>query len=123
VSHIIHFEFPALDPEKSVQFYRSVFGWEITRWAGPVDYWLTTTGPEGKAGINGAIVRRRDFISPHTVVTLDVPSVDDFIAKIISAGGKVIMPKHAIPGVGYNAYCADPSGIIFGIMQDDPSAG
>jgi len=120
---VIHFEFPAQDPEKSVQFYQSVFGWEIVKWAGPVDYWLTTTGPEGSMGINGAIVRKKDSIAPYPVVTIDVPSVDDYIAKVVKAGGKVIKPKHAIPGVGYNAYCADASGLVFGIMQDDPSAG
>ena len=119
---VIHFEFPADDPEKSVRFYQSVFGWEIMKWAGPVDYWLTTNGPEGSTGINGAIVQKTDFISPYTVVTIDVPSIDDFLEKIKDAGGKVIAPRHVIPGVGYHAYCADPSGMVFGIMQDDPSA-
>jgi hypothetical protein len=78
------------------------------KWEGPVDYWLTTTGPGGSIGINGAIVRRKDFIVPYPGVTIDVASVDEFTAKIVTAGGKVIAPKHIIPGAGCHAYCADP---------------
>jgi predicted enzyme related to lactoylglutathione lyase len=54
--------------------------------------------------------------------TTDVPSVDEYIATIEAAGGKVVMPKTAIPGVGHFAYCADTEGIVFGIMQFDPGA-
>lgn len=32
------------------------------------------------------------------------------------------MPKMVVPGVGYLAYCNDTEGIMFGMMQSDPSA-
>jgi predicted enzyme related to lactoylglutathione lyase len=32
------------------------------------------------------------------------------------------MPKVAIPGVGYLAYCKDTEGIVFGIMHSDMTA-
>lgn len=32
------------------------------------------------------------------------------------------MPKTAIPGIGYHAYCQDTEGNVFGIMEEDPSA-
>jgi len=53
---------------------------------------------------------------------LDVPNVDDYVAKVEAAGGKVTLPKMAIPGVGYLAYCTDPEGNMFGMMQNDPAA-
>jgi len=37
-------------------------------------------------------------------------------------GGKVLMPKRAVPGVGYMAYCVDTEGIVSGIMQSYPQA-
>ncbi len=37
-------------------------------------------------------------------------------------GGKLIMPKTPIPGVGYFAYCEDPEGNLFGVMQADSNA-
>ncbi|MEI7828004.1 MAG: VOC family protein, partial [Euryarchaeota archaeon] len=57
-----------------------------------------------------------------TVTTIDVPSVDEFIQRLISAGGRVVVSKSVVPGVGYHAYCADTEGNLFGIMQQDSSA-
>ena len=54
--------------------------------------------------------------------TIDVPSVDKFLKKIVEAGGKAVQKKTAVPGVGYIAYCADTEGNIFGIMEEDTSA-
>jgi predicted enzyme related to lactoylglutathione lyase len=56
------------------------------------------------------------------VNTINVSSVDDFTTKIVANGGKVVMPKWAVPGVGYVAYCQDTEGNTFGIMQEDTSA-
>ena len=57
-----------------------------------------------------------------TVNTVDVTSVDEFTQKVVKAGGKVVMPKTTVPGVGYLIYCADTEGNVFGMMQSDPSA-
>ena len=117
---VTHFEFYVDDPERVVKFYQEVFGWKITKWEGPVDYWLVTTGEEGEPGIDGAIARRTNGVTTRNVI--DVPSLDEFIEKIVNAGGKVVMPKQAVPGVGYSAYCADTDGHVFGLMETDPSA-
>jgi uncharacterized protein len=58
----------------------------------------------------------------RTVNTIQVSSVDDYIAKITAAGGEIVVPKMAIPGIGYVAYGKDPAGVLFGIMHPDPSA-
>ena len=117
---VVHFEIPADDPERSVQFYSEVFGWKGHKWEGPEDYWLLTTGEEAP-GINGAIMRRGNgFTAP--VNTVDVDSVDTYVDKITAQGGTVVAPKMAVPGIGYLAYCADPAGNMFGIMQTDDSA-
>jgi predicted enzyme related to lactoylglutathione lyase len=54
--------------------------------------------------------------------TVAVTSVDETISKITASGGKVVMPKTAVPGIGYMAYCLDSEGNTFGIMENDPSA-
>ncbi len=53
---------------------------------------------------------------------IDVPSVDECAKKITSNGGKIIEPKHAIPGVGYVLVFEDTEGNMFGVMQTDSSA-
>lgn len=116
----MHFEVPADDPERAVSFYRNVLGWQAQRWEGPIDYWLVTTGEEGTPGINGAIMRREG----HTGVvnTAAVVSVDETARKVEANGGKVIMPKSVVPGVGFVIYFTDTEGNVFGAIESDESA-
>ncbi|KPL03001.1 MAG: glyoxalase [candidate division Zixibacteria bacterium SM1_73] len=118
---VVHFEINADDPERAAKFYQEIFGWKIKKWEGPIDYWLVTTGPEGQPGINGGIMKRMNP-QASTYNTVDVPSVDELSKKITEHGGKVVVPKTAVPGVGYVAYCADTEGNVFGIMQEDATA-
>jgi predicted enzyme related to lactoylglutathione lyase len=118
---VVHFELPADDPKRAIAFYEKVFGWMITKWEGPMDYWLVATGPDDEPGIDGAITPR---MMPEQVTTnsVSVASVDDFTKKIVEAGGNVMMPKRAVPGQGYLAYCTDTEGNVFGVMEFDASA-
>lgn len=121
MGRVIHFELPADNPERAAEFYRKVFGWEIQKWQGPVDYWLIKTGPDGGPGINGGLLRR---MHPGAVTanTMDVGSVDDAVASVVENGGKNVAPKMAVPGVGYLAYCSDTEGNVFGLLQADTGA-
>lgn len=118
---VIHFEIPVDNPDRAVKFYSSVFGWKMDKWEGPQDYWLITTGEETEAGINGAITKREGLVTSVTN-TIDVPALDEFVKKVVARGGKTMMPKTSVPGVGYMAYCRDTEGNLFGLMQADPSA-
>ncbi len=107
-------------------FYQSIFGWEFTKWDGPQEYWLIKTGPDDQMGINGGMVRRRGAIDGQAVIayvcTVGVASVDATLADIAMAGGMIVVPKMAIPHVGWLAYAKDPQGNIFGVMQPDQNA-
>jgi len=117
----VHFEIHADDTERASRFYSTVFGWNIHKWDGPEEYWLATTGEDGEPGINGAIMERPDpAVAGMNYIGVD--SVDEFTEKVVAGGGKVVMPKMAIPGVGYAAACSDTEGNHFGLFQDDPSA-
>src|SRR5262245_34934162 len=122
---VVHFEIHAEDPERAVRFYTAVFGWEMTRWGGPHEYWLVKTGPDGHPGINGGLVRRHgpgpldgQAVNAYAC-TIDVPSADEYAGKITAQGGTIVIPKMAIPGVGWLVYAKDTEGNIFGIIQND----
>ena len=115
---VVHFEVIAEQPERALRFYAEVFGWKAQKWEGPEDYWLLTTGEEGELGINGGLARTRDTSMPAcTVNTIAVPSVDEFAEKVTQNGGKVVMPRMEVPGVGHLAYCQATEGITFGIIE------
>jgi len=54
--------------------------------------------------------------------TITVPSVDEFSKRVIEKGGQVIIPKMAIPKVGWFAQCMDTEGNVFGIIEMDDKA-
>jgi predicted enzyme related to lactoylglutathione lyase len=58
MGRIVHFELPADNPEKMIDFYTKVFKWKFQKWA-ENDYWLTDTGQSVSPAINGAIVKRQ----------------------------------------------------------------
>ncbi len=138
MNRVIHFEIHASNPQAVAEFYRSVFGWEIRHWDNPdVEYWIVMTGPDieqgtvaGEPGINGGIVKRigpapsskRDNPIAAFVCTISVPSVDEYIRKIEAAGGKMVVPKMAIPGMAWLAYCVDIEGNRFGLFEPDKNA-
>lgn len=83
-------------------------------------YWLIETGEEGTPGINGGLMKRQQ---PGQSVcnTINVSSVDESTQKVIDAGGTIVVPKMAIPGVGYLVYYLDPENNMFGMMESDES--
>lgn len=115
----IHFEIHSPDAAKAVAFYERVFDWKFNKWEGPMEYYLASTGTG--PGIDGGLMPSRDG-QPRVVNTVEVADVDEHVKKINAAGGQVVVPKMAIQGVGYVAYCTDPTGVLFGVMHNDPNA-
>jgi uncharacterized protein len=118
-----HFEIYTADPESVQPFYRDVFGWKFQKFeGGPIEYWLVTTGSDKNPGINGGMTRPREGQSSGTINTVAVESLDQTIRNIEQRGGKICVPKMAIPKVGWLAYGEDPAGNVFGIIEPDEKA-
>jgi predicted enzyme related to lactoylglutathione lyase len=136
----VHFEIHVDDPARAQKFYGEVFGWTFQKWeqkeAGAKEYYMVMTGTEdtkdekGKVypGINGGMFKRMGPAPTEGqavnafVNTMDVANIDETIAKIEKAGGKVAQPKFAMPGMAYLAYFKDTEGNIFGIWEENKDA-
>jgi predicted enzyme related to lactoylglutathione lyase len=119
----VHFEIHAEDPERASAFYRSIFGWDITKFEGPMAYWIVRTG-EGP-GIDGGILPRQgpppaDGAPVNGYVcTIAVENLDDTTKRIAAAGCPNVVPKNHLPGVGTFAYFKDTEGNIFGCIEPE----
>ncbi len=111
---VVHFECHADNPERVAAFYREVFGWKVGRTADP-HYLLLSSGGSGEPGIDGAVMPR--IASSSFTNAIGVPSIDDYMLRVIRAGGEVIMPRKTVPGLGQIAYCADAEGNVFGLLE------
>jgi hypothetical protein len=124
---IVHFNIPADNPEKLKQFYEKVFGWKIEKTPGPADYWLIYTVPVNEQGrptemgVNGGMMKRQDPEEKLTNYIL-VESVDEYAKKIEDSGGKIIVPKMAVPSMGYWALFTDPDGNVLAIWEENKEA-
>lgn len=127
MSRVVHFEIHADDPERASRFYTGLFGWTITKWDGPMQYWMVVTGPDGIPGINGGLIKRQHPMSGNDgviayVCTIQVDNLDRDITRAMELGSAVALPKMPIPGLGWLAYMKDTEGNVFGMMQADPQA-
>ena len=119
---VIHFEIPADNVEELKKFYTELFGWKIEKTPGPMDYWMIQTVPvneEGltlRPGVNGGMMKRQHPEHRPTNY-ISVESVDEYVKKIESLGGKITAPKMEVPGVGLWAMAIDPEGNQFAILE------
>ena len=124
---LVHFEVPADDVERSRKFYTDLFGWKIEKWpgtdSGDMEYWtVTTTDDKGnKPSVGGGMMKRQN---PQQQITnfIDVKSLDEYSSKVEKLGGKVVVSKMAVPGMGYFAVCHDTENNSFGLWESNESA-
>jgi predicted enzyme related to lactoylglutathione lyase len=128
MSRVVHFEIQAENPERAMTFYEALFDWKFSQW-GDQKYWLITTGEKSAPGIDGGLLPRPSGGGPldgaHVnafVCTVDVEDLDAKVGRAVTAGALQVVPKMAIPTVGWLAYCKDTEGNIFGMMQMDAKA-
>ena len=128
MARVGHFEIHADDPQRAINFYQNVFGWQFNKWDGPQEYWLIKTGESDQPGIDGGLLKRMG--PPPTdgqavnayVCTVLSSGLDADVTQSLSNGGSIAVPKMAIPGMGWLAYVKDTEGNIFGVMQEDATA-
>ena len=112
------------DVRRASNFYGQIFGWKFIKAEGlPVEYWrIETEGPRG-----GLLKRPAQALPPQSgtnafVCSMQVEEFDAVAAKITKLGGKVALPKFAVPGVCWQGYFLDTEGNTFGIFEVDEQA-
>jgi len=123
---IVFFEIPANDVAKMKDFYGEVFGWKAVDIPGQdKEYTIFHTVPTDEKGmlqepgVNGGLYKRKDA-AQVPVNYIQVESIEEYLDKAVKNGGKVLMPKMAVPGMGSVAWIADPEGNPQGLIQPDP---
>lgn len=121
-----YFDLTVSDLGPARSFFESVLGWRFERFEMPYEYYRITAGPDSEFGINGGIGAVKDTSlsggKPMTQMTVAVPSVDEAVSRVLAGGGRVLEPKMPIPGIGWYATCAEPGGLMFGMVEADATA-
>ncbi|HZP47644.1 MAG TPA: VOC family protein [Vicinamibacterales bacterium] len=121
--HLAHFAINADDVERAKTFYERVFGWTFSAW-GPPKFYQIQTGP-GPQPVRAALQGRRTFAGHAPIgyeCTISVDSIDETAKRVAAAGGRVVLEKSVIVGVGALMFFTDTEGNVFGAMQFDGRA-
>ena len=119
---LAHFSINADNVEKSRAFYGQVFGWKFAAWGPPGFYQIEAKG----SPVLGALQGRRDLVKGERTrgfeCTFAVDSIDATEKAVKAAGGKVMLERSVIVGVGTLMFFGDLDGNVFGAMQYDTAA-
>src|SRR5690349_17079641 len=109
---ICYIEMPATDVQRSADFYRSVFGWNIrTRGDGSVAF------DDGVGEVSGTWRLDRTPRDPGLLVYIMVDSVAATCDKIVAHGGEIVQAIGAdAPEI--TARFLDPGGNMLGLYQN-----
>jgi uncharacterized protein len=106
--------------ERTKKFYHELFGWKIDKWSGSdstMEYWMiTTTDDKGNEALRGGMMKRQN---PQQGITnfIGVDSIDDYSSKVQQLGGKILVPKTPVSGMGFFAVCLDTENNSFAIWE------
>ena len=121
-----YFDLTVADLDAARGFFERALGWKFERFPMPYEYYRITAGALDEPGIDGGIgaLGDADASSGRPTVTLTIPvrDLDQMLSKVKECAGKVIEPRMPIPGIGWYATCAEPGGLMFGIIQADTEA-
>lgn len=124
---VVHFEMPAEDRQRMMDFYSKTFGWQMQQLGSEMnDYVVATTTetdelggrPKNPGAINGGFYQKGT--TPETQAPSVVISVEDVhahVQKIKDAGGTITAEPMEIPGVGLYAGFRDTEGNYLSILQ------
>jgi uncharacterized protein len=116
---VVHFEITGQDAPKLHSYYSELFGWEIDA-NNPMNYGIVqregNLNPDG-VGIGGGIAQGPQGYPGHVTFYVEVPNVEESMAKAESLGGTRMMgPEQVQPGLVIGLF-SDPEGHVIGLIQ------
>lgn len=112
-----HLEIAATDPKAAAEFYKAVFGWKIE--VDETMNYVQFMAEEG--GIGGAFPEVSENNPAGSVIAyVTTDDIEASLGKIEANGGKTIMPKTEIPGIGWFGVFADSTGGTLALYTGNP---
>ncbi len=112
------------DPEASLPFYASLFGWEfenVMPEGSGVTYFMGRIRGGDVAAVGSNPPESPPMAMWNTYIWVD--SADDTVAKAVAAGGAVAMEPMDVMDSGRMAFLLDPEGAAFGVWQAKDQRG
>lgn len=114
VGSIVHTELVSDDPAATKKFLTDVFDWKFEKTSTPAgDYFMLEAPGGGRGGLRGA----GDAESPIATNYVLVEDLDAAQSKVEKAGGKIVLPRTDVPGMGSFFWFQVPGGVVMACWQ------
>jgi predicted enzyme related to lactoylglutathione lyase len=111
---IVQFQILSKAPDETVQFYSSLFGWQVDA-NNPMGYRRIDTGSQ--EGIQGGVWPAPPQAPNFVQLYMAVEDVRSAVTKAEGLGAKVIIPPTTLPEGDEMAVMLDPQGMAFGVTR------
>lgn len=116
---IVHIELSSTDRQRDSKFYSALFGWKMEHYE-EMNYTMFNPGNQ----LGGGLSPVNEFMhAGSTMVHVETSDIEASLAKVISLGGKQIVPKTEIPGMGWFGVFTDLSGNMVGLFTPQQRSG
>lgn len=116
-----HFAINADDVARARRFYEKTLGWSFQPWGPPGFYMIETGGPEEP--VQASLQQRRPLAPGLTLngfeCTFGVDDVERVAAAVRANGGRILMERTILPGIGELIFFQDTEGNVAGAMRYD----
>ena len=115
---VVHFEVIGKDGKALQDYYSQLFGWEIDA-ANEMNYGLIDregNQSESGIGIGGGIAGGPEGYEGHVTFYVEVPDVEESLAKAESLGGSRVFGPEKIMDSMILGQFSDPEGHVIGLM-------
>ena len=116
---VVHFEVIGKDGEKLRSYYSELFGWQIDA-DNPMNYGIVQRDGNSTSdgiGIGGGVGQGPEGYDGHVTFYVEVPDVEEALAKAESLGGTRVMgPEKIMEGVELGQF-TDPEGRVIGLLK------
>lgn len=117
-----HFAIYTEDTNRAKEFYSNVFDWGFQA-LGQKDFLQIKDDNSDNGELIGALQSRNYSPVPEKIIglecTISVENVDNIAERVKNNGGQILMPKTAIPYVGWIIKFLDTEGNLICAMQYD----
>ena len=104
--NIVHIEIPAAGLQKTGQFYKDLFGWEVQQ-IPEMNYatWETAEAPGG-----GFAPLTDDTQVGNVLIHINSDDIEADLKKAVKLGATIVREKQEIPDIGWWGVFKDPTG-------------
>ena len=118
---LTHFEIPVNDVDKAKEFYSNLFDWEFNYIEEMKYLMFNTESEDGKTKLSGGIFQKPNE-SFKVTNYFSVKNLDESAKKVEELGGKIVVPKTPVPGMGWFVHFTDIDGNLLALWENDSKA-